>query len=155
MLYKKTPLLWKDVFLHLPFSTAPSTTSWFPFPRKRWQASFENRCSPIPIPAAPSGAPRLVFNANGITFDAYRDPSLSLRMTVDGGAPRFGSPILDPRSRAVRRPRSRSQSRSSTLDPSTNDSPVPAVSVTSSDNTSSHTHRLSAAVPASSLVSAP
>ena len=78
---------------------------------------------PIPIlDPAPSGAPqppatapprRLVVTANGVTYYSYRDPSLSLRMTADGGTPRSRS-----------RSRSRSRPRSSTLDPSSHDSPA-------------------------------
>ena len=52
-------------------------------------------------PQAPTGIQpprRLVFTAIGNTYYAYRDPSLALRMTVDGGAPRSRSQSsnLDP-----------------------------------------------------------
>ncbi|EHO63381.1 hypothetical protein HMPREF9453_00806 [Dialister succinatiphilus YIT 11850] len=120
-----------------PFRKRPTTTiapprlPFSPPPRQRPQPLAPRAVRPdgchTPLcgqrPQAPSGiqestattAPprRLVVAANGVTYYSYRDPSLSLRMTADGGTPRSRS-----------RSRSRSRPRSSTLDPSSHDSPA-------------------------------
>ena len=105
VLYKLAPLY----FQRAPTEAFPPERSDATLLYNPWHRGPSGPMDAICPSAAQRQAPtgiqpprRLVFIAIGNTYYAYRDPSLALRMTVDGGAPRSRSSILEPRSQPLR-----------------------------------------------------